>query len=89
MIPKVMVVDVNDSDITEEEHEVTPHEERLVGQQETVPVERVRMNTQTVTLDEQVSTDLRREQIETDDGANYESKDRPGADRHGRRNQKG
>ena len=53
-------------DITEEEHEVTLHEERPVVAKETVPVERVRMGTETVTGEEQVSEEVGKEQIQTD-----------------------
>jgi len=54
------------ADITEEEHEVTLHEERPVVAKETVPVERVRMDTDTVTGEEQVSEEVRKEQIEAE-----------------------
>ncbi|NKX53039.1 DUF2382 domain-containing protein [Arthrobacter mobilis] len=54
-------------DLTEAEHEVTLHEERPVVQKETVPVERVRLETDTVTDQETVSADVRKEQIEADD----------------------
>ncbi|MEJ5946425.1 PRC and DUF2382 domain-containing protein [Pseudokineococcus basanitobsidens] len=57
---------VSGGDLTEEEHEVTLHEERAVVDKETVPVERVRLGTQTVTGTESVSTDARREEIEVD-----------------------
>ncbi len=53
--------------ITEEEHEVTLHEERPVVQKETVPVERVKMGTETVTGEETVTDEVRKEQIEADD----------------------
>jgi len=53
-------------DLTEEEHEVTLHEERAVVSKETVPVERVSLGTQTVTDTETVTTDARREEIEVD-----------------------
>ena len=53
-------------DITEEEHEVVLHEERPVVEKEAVPVERVRLGTETVTSQEQVSGEVRKEQIETD-----------------------
>ena len=43
------------ADITDDEHEVTLHEERAVTEKETVPVERVRMDKDTVTGEEQVS----------------------------------
>ena len=51
---------------SEEEHEVILTEERPVVATETVPVERVRMDTETVTSDEQVSGTVRKEQIEAD-----------------------
>jgi uncharacterized protein (TIGR02271 family) len=52
--------------ISEEEHEVTLHAERPVAEKEAVPVERVRLGKETVTDQEQVSADLRKEQIETE-----------------------
>ncbi|MBA3309020.1 MAG: PRC and DUF2382 domain-containing protein [Nocardioidaceae bacterium] len=54
------------SDLTEEEHEVTLHEERAVVDKEAVPVERVRMDKDTVTGQEQVSEEVRKEQIEAE-----------------------
>ena len=54
-------------DITEEEHEVTLHAERPVVQKETVPVERVKMSTDTVTEDQTVTEQVRKEQIDTPD----------------------
>ena len=54
-------------DISEEEHEVTLHAERPVVDTETVPVERVRLNKETVTDQERVSAEVRKEQIEFDD----------------------
>ncbi len=51
-------------DLTEEEHEVTLHAERPVVEKETVPVERVRLATETVTSEETVSEQVRKEQIE-------------------------
>ena len=53
-------------DISEEEHEVTLHEERPTIEKETVPVERVKLNTETVTEREEVSDEVRKERIETD-----------------------
>ena len=47
------------SDISEEEHEVTLHAERPVVSKETVPVERGRLGTETVTEDHEVSETLR------------------------------
>ncbi|MCU1616560.1 MAG: uncharacterized protein JWO98_4100 [Frankiales bacterium] len=52
--------------ISEEEHEVTLHAERPVVDKEAVPVERVRLDTDTVTDQERVSADVRKEQIEVD-----------------------
>ncbi|GAA4704425.1 conserved domain-containing protein [Promicromonospora umidemergens] len=53
-------------DITEEEHEVTLHAERPTVDKETVPVERVRMDTDTVTEDAEISEQLRKEQIQAE-----------------------
>jgi uncharacterized protein (TIGR02271 family) len=53
-------------DISEEEHEVTLHEERPVVETEAVPVERVRLAKEQVTEQETVSGEVRKEQIETD-----------------------
>ena len=53
--------------ISEAEHEVTLHAERPVVEKEAVPVERVRMDTETVTDQEQVSESVRKEQIDVDD----------------------
>jgi uncharacterized protein (TIGR02271 family) len=52
--------------ISEEEHEVVLHAERPVVDKEAVPVERVRLDTQTVTEQETVNDSVRKEQIETD-----------------------
>jgi len=52
--------------ISEEEHEVVLHEERPVVEKEAVPVERVRLGTETVTDQQTVSEDVRKEQIDTD-----------------------
>ncbi len=51
-------------DLTEEEHEVTLHAERAVVAKETVPVERVRLDTQTVTEQQEVSAEVSHEEIE-------------------------
>ena len=63
-------------EISEEEHEVTLHAERPVVDTEAVPVERVRLDKQTVTDQETVSGDVRKEQIE------FEGAER--TERHGR-----
>jgi uncharacterized protein (TIGR02271 family) len=52
--------------ISEEEHEVVLHEETPVVAKETVPVERVRLDKETVTEQQTVSEDVRKEQIDTD-----------------------
>jgi len=58
-------------ELSEEEHEVTLHAERPVVAKETVPVERVRLDTETVTDQAQVDETIRKEQIEVDgDGTN-------------------
>lgn len=51
-------------DITEAEHEVQLHAERPVVSKETVPVERVRLTTESVVGEEQVSEEVRKEQID-------------------------
>jgi uncharacterized protein (TIGR02271 family) len=60
--------------ISEEEHEVVLHAERPVTQTEAVPVERVRLDTETVTEQQQVSGEVRKERIETD-GVEHENLD--------------
>jgi uncharacterized protein (TIGR02271 family) len=51
-------------DISEEEHEVILTEERPVVEKETVPVERVRLDTETVTEKQTVNEDVRKEQVD-------------------------
>jgi uncharacterized protein (TIGR02271 family) len=53
-------------DISEEEHEVMLHEEEPVIEKRAVPRERVRLDTETVTDERQVSEEVRKEQIEVD-----------------------
>ena len=53
-------------DLTEEEHEVTLREERAVVDKDVVPVERVRLGTETHTEQQQVDETVRKEVIETD-----------------------
>jgi uncharacterized protein (TIGR02271 family) len=52
--------------ISEEEHEVVLHEERPVVEKEAVPVERVRLDTETVSDEVTVNEEVRKEQIDTD-----------------------
>ena len=53
-------------EITEEEHEVTLHAEEPVVEKRTVPKERVRIDRDTVTDEETVSEEVRKERIETE-----------------------
>jgi uncharacterized protein (TIGR02271 family) len=59
--------------ISEEEHEVTLHEERPVVTTEAVPVERVRLETEAETQQQQVSGEVRKERIDLDDNATVTS----------------
>jgi uncharacterized protein (TIGR02271 family) len=52
--------------ISEEEHEVVLREERPVVEKEAVPVERVRLGTETHTTQETVGGEVRKEEIEVD-----------------------
>ena len=52
------------ADISEEDHEMTLNEERVVVSKETTPVERVRLDKETVTEDQQVSEQVRKERID-------------------------
>jgi uncharacterized protein (TIGR02271 family) len=62
--------------ISEEEHEVVLREERPVVEKEAVPVERVRLDTETVTDEVTVSDEVRKEQIDTDTDADRGRTDR-------------
>jgi uncharacterized protein (TIGR02271 family) len=53
-------------DISEAEHEVVLREEEPVVEKRTVPRERVRLDTDTVTEERQVSEEVRKEQIEVE-----------------------
>ncbi|MFC8130689.1 DUF2382 domain-containing protein [Streptomyces sp. NPDC057302] len=55
------------ANIGEEQTEVTLHAERAVVSKESVPVERVRLETEKVTETQEVSDTVRKEQIEFDD----------------------
>ena len=56
-------------DISDEEHEVILHEERPVVGKETVPKERVRLDTESVTEDQRVTEQVRKERIEAEGDA--------------------
>ncbi|MEO3936718.1 PRC and DUF2382 domain-containing protein [Dermatophilaceae bacterium Soc4.6] len=58
--------------ISEEEHELVLHEEQVVVEKQAVPVERVKLGTETVTEDRQVTEEVRKEQIETSTDAGVE-----------------
>jgi len=58
-------------DLSEEEHEVVLTAEKAVVNKETVPVERVRLDTETVTEQQRVTEDVRKEQIEVDGDGVY------------------
>ena len=62
--------------ISEEEHEVVLHAERPVVAKETVPVERVRVGTETVTEEQAVTEGIRKEQIDLTDGETVERANR-------------
>jgi stress response protein YsnF len=50
--------------ISEAEHEVTLHGERPVVEKEAVPVERVRLDKESVSDQEQISETVRKEQVD-------------------------
>lgn len=58
-----------DANLREEEHDVTLHAERPVVEEETVPVERVRLDTETVTEQETVNEEISREENTPDTDA--------------------
>jgi uncharacterized protein (TIGR02271 family) len=65
-------------DISEEEHEVTLRAERPVVEKEAVPVERVRLGTETVTEQHEINEQVRKEQIdapEVDGGRTGQDRD--------------
>jgi uncharacterized protein (TIGR02271 family) len=63
-------------ELTESEHEVTLTEERPVVDKGTVPVERVRLGKETVTDEQQVSEQVRKEQIETEGDTGTQRRER-------------
>jgi uncharacterized protein (TIGR02271 family) len=60
------------ADISEAEHEVVLHEEEPVVEKRVTPKERVRLDTETVSKEREVSEELRKEQIETEGGGQQE-----------------
>ena len=63
-------------DLTSEDHEVTLTEERAVVSKETVPVERVRMGTETVSSEETVTEEVRKEKLEAEGDVSPEATQR-------------
>ncbi|HEU4896714.1 MAG TPA: PRC and DUF2382 domain-containing protein [Actinomycetota bacterium] len=62
--------------ISEEEHEVTLHEETPVVEKRAVPRERVRLDTETVTEERQVAEEVRKEQIDVQGDQSTDRDDR-------------
>jgi len=58
---------VSGPEISEEEHEVVLHQEEAVVEKRAVPKERVRLDKDTITEEEQISEEVRKEQIDVDD----------------------
>ena len=56
-------------DITSEEHDIVLTEEQVVVNKETVPVERVRVEKDTITDEQQVNEEVRKEEIKLDENA--------------------
>ena len=54
--------------ISEEEHEIVLHDEEVVAEKRVVPKERVRLDKDVEVDERTVSEDVRREEIEVDDG---------------------
>jgi uncharacterized protein (TIGR02271 family) len=61
--------------ISDEEHEVVLHEEEVVSEKRVVPKERVRLDKDVTVDEETVSEQVRREQIEVDEGAGRAGRD--------------
>lgn len=57
---------VSGAEITEDEHEIVLHDEEVVAEKQAVPKERVRLDKDTVTDEEQVSDTVRKERIDVD-----------------------
>jgi uncharacterized protein (TIGR02271 family) len=62
------------ADLSEEEHEVTLHQEEVTVDKNVVPKERVRLDKDVVTEDRQVSEEVRKEQVEVE--GDIDSKDK-------------
>ena len=66
------------ADLSDEEHEVVLHEEQVVVDKTAVPKERVRLDKDTVTEQQSVSEQIRKEQIEQIDGDGEPAEGRDG-----------
>jgi len=53
-------------DISEEEHEITLHQEEVVTEKRAVPKERVRLDKDTVTDEREVSGEIRKEHVDVE-----------------------
>jgi len=73
------------TEISSEEHEVTLHAQQPVVTTETVAKERVKMGTKTVTEAQQVSGEVRKEEIEMEPGTDQAGTDQAGQQRDTRR----
>ena len=62
------------ADISEEEHEVVLHEDEPVVEKDVVAKERVRLGTETVTEDREVSEEVRKEQIEAEGATEHDAR---------------
>ncbi|WP_110944071.1 PRC and DUF2382 domain-containing protein [Streptomyces niger] len=71
------------------DYDITLHREEAVIRKETVPYERVRLETDRVTEQQEVSTEVRREQLEFDDGTTGDTGRTGPGDRTGRKGMKG
>ena len=71
-VERVPITDANRGDataggeITSEEHEVVLHEEEVIVDKQAVPKERVRLDKDVITDEQQVSETVRKEQVETE-----------------------
>ncbi|MEV5594994.1 PRC and DUF2382 domain-containing protein [Streptomyces sp. NPDC052496] len=73
-------------ELSDGELDVTLYEEQVVVRKENVPVERIRLETERVTEQQEVNTEVHREEVEFDDGKGTGRRDRrgrgmPGTDR--------
>jgi uncharacterized protein (TIGR02271 family) len=65
---------LSERDLGEDEREVVLHEEQVIAHKQVVPKERVRLEKEVVTDEEQVSEQVRKEQIELDEETSRSTK---------------